>query len=296
MRYESNDLWHYGIPKMHWGQRRFQNADGTLTPEGRERYRKKDSGDSLLKKAENLGRDSRKKGPTSQGPSPDGHTYRKKDSGNSVLDKIENLGRNSRKGGLARGMGKTAGGVYDKDDGSKDMERLQKDAKKDAEDMARAKAYYGEGAGNRRKQIKNRISERMKDPDYKAEYEKQLAAQDMSKHQKAANRERKVEDAKNSAKKVGRGLKNLLLGFGSASMTAVAIYSIAKMTGADKKIAEYGKKAIKDVISKAKGMKKPSVKDYNWHSNDGARASSNRPNHSTQRRPWIDDQGGIHVK
>lgn len=31
-------LAHYGIPKMKWGFRRFQNKDGSLTPEGRKRY------------------------------------------------------------------------------------------------------------------------------------------------------------------------------------------------------------------------------------------------------------------
>ena len=38
MRYESEFLAHYGIPKMRWGHRRFQNEDGSLTAEGRERY------------------------------------------------------------------------------------------------------------------------------------------------------------------------------------------------------------------------------------------------------------------
>lgn len=33
-----NYLRHYGIPGMKWGVRRFQNPDGSLTPEGRERY------------------------------------------------------------------------------------------------------------------------------------------------------------------------------------------------------------------------------------------------------------------
>ena len=31
-------LAHFGIPGMKWGQRRFQNEDGTLTPEGKRRY------------------------------------------------------------------------------------------------------------------------------------------------------------------------------------------------------------------------------------------------------------------
>lgn len=36
-----NELKHWGILGMHWGIRRFQNPDGSLTPEGRERYLKK---------------------------------------------------------------------------------------------------------------------------------------------------------------------------------------------------------------------------------------------------------------
>lgn len=31
-------LKHYGVPHMSWGKRRFQNPDGSLTPEGREHY------------------------------------------------------------------------------------------------------------------------------------------------------------------------------------------------------------------------------------------------------------------
>lgn len=38
--YENDELKHWGILGMHWGVRRYQNEDGTLTPEGRERYLK----------------------------------------------------------------------------------------------------------------------------------------------------------------------------------------------------------------------------------------------------------------
>lgn len=33
-----NELYHYGIKGMHWGVRRFQNADGSYTAAGRARY------------------------------------------------------------------------------------------------------------------------------------------------------------------------------------------------------------------------------------------------------------------
>lgn len=36
--WEDNYLAHYGIQKQRWGVRRFQNKDGSLTPEGRRRY------------------------------------------------------------------------------------------------------------------------------------------------------------------------------------------------------------------------------------------------------------------
>ena len=33
-----NELYHYGIKGQHWGERRFQNEDGSLTSAGKERY------------------------------------------------------------------------------------------------------------------------------------------------------------------------------------------------------------------------------------------------------------------
>ena len=36
----SNELCHHGILGMKWGIRRYQNADGTLTPKGKKRYNK----------------------------------------------------------------------------------------------------------------------------------------------------------------------------------------------------------------------------------------------------------------
>lgn len=45
-----DELMHYGIRGQKWGIRRFQNPDGTLTPEGRERYSKSTRSYELSKK------------------------------------------------------------------------------------------------------------------------------------------------------------------------------------------------------------------------------------------------------
>lgn len=39
----TDELQHWGIPGMKWGQRRYQNKDGSLTPAGVKRYRKLDA-------------------------------------------------------------------------------------------------------------------------------------------------------------------------------------------------------------------------------------------------------------
>jgi hypothetical protein len=36
-----DELMHFGVKGMHWGQRRYQNDDGSLTPAGKARYGKK---------------------------------------------------------------------------------------------------------------------------------------------------------------------------------------------------------------------------------------------------------------
>ena len=121
-------------------------------------------------------------------------------------------------------------------------------AKKDAKEYARAKMYYGEGAGNRRKLIKATVNERSKDPKYKAEFERRLSEQDMSKHASAAKRERTVKTAGKTTAKTARGLVNAAMGnIGRASATAAAIYTIAHATGADKKVAEYAKVQLKNL-------------------------------------------------
>lgn len=49
---ETNILLHYGIKGMKWGIRRYQNADGSLTSEGEQRYNR-DKRENAAKKKEN---------------------------------------------------------------------------------------------------------------------------------------------------------------------------------------------------------------------------------------------------
>lgn len=41
--YNSSEFYHHGILGMKWGVRRYQNADGSLTPAGKKRMEKRDS-------------------------------------------------------------------------------------------------------------------------------------------------------------------------------------------------------------------------------------------------------------
>lgn len=61
---------------------------------------------------------------------------------------------------------------------------VKRQAKKDAKEYARAKMFYGEGAGIRRKLINNTVKERSKDPSYKTEFDKAMSQQRMDKHVK----------------------------------------------------------------------------------------------------------------
>ena len=125
-----------------------------------------------------------------------------------------------------------------------------RDAKKDAAEFARAKMFYGEGAGTRRKLIKNTVeSKSKKDPDYKKAFDHHLSSQDMSKHASKARGERKRKDIKKSAGRGIRGTRHILNGnsqYASAATAMVvggALY--AHKTGADKVVLDIGKKLYK---------------------------------------------------
>lgn len=90
---------------------------------------------------------------------------------------------------------------------------VRRKAKKDAKEYTKAKSFYGEGAGTRRKLIKQKVEYNSKNiPGYKEAFDHYVKNTDMSKRANQAVRERKVKDAKNSAGKAVRGVGNILAG------------------------------------------------------------------------------------
>lgn len=79
--------------------------------------------------------------------------------------------------------------------------RTNREARKDAEEFARAKQFYGEGAGTRRKLIKAQVEGKSKrDPTYARAFEEHLQRQDTSTHATKARSERRRKDVKTKTK------------------------------------------------------------------------------------------------
>ena len=131
--------------------------------------------------------------------------------------------------------------------------RTKRMAKKDAKEFAQAKMYYGEGAGNRRKLIKNQVEQRKKDRrGYSEEFEKRLANTNWDKTVSKAKGQRKRKNIKNATTKTARGTVHALAGNTMyASAAAIALVSAAKITGLDKVVVAKGKQAVSSVVRNA---------------------------------------------
>ena len=124
-----------------------------------------------------------------------------------------------------------------------------REARKDAEEFARAKAFFGEGAGTRRKLIKGTVEGKSKkDPAYKKAFDKHLADQDSSRHVSKAKGERKRADAKKTTGKFIRGTRHILNGNTQYASAVVALTVggalWAHKKGIDKVIFNAGKKTL----------------------------------------------------
>lgn len=90
--------------------------------------------------------------------------------------------------------------------------KINKMAKKDAEEFTRAKLYFGEGAGTRRKLIKAKIEERSKDRLYKKALDYHVKKTDLAKRANQAKNQRKRTDVTKTVKKTARksGLNDIV--------------------------------------------------------------------------------------
>lgn len=137
----------------------------------------------------------------------------------------------------------------------KDIPRAtRRDAAKDAKEAAEAKMFYGEGAGTRRKRIKQVVESRSRDEAYKKAYDYYYKNQDMAKAAVRTRQERKVKDATKAVTKTTRGLINKYMGtMATVSASAATIYAVAHYTGIDKQVAKYAKQSVDSLLKKFNG-------------------------------------------
>lgn len=131
--------------------------------------------------------------------------------------------------------------------------KTERDAGKDAAEFAKAKMYYGQGAGVRRRLIKNTVESKSKDKAYKESFERQLSGQNMAKAASQAKSKRKRTDTVQGVAKTSRGVVNVLKGnmqFASAaSIMLVGAATYAHSSGADKMLLDFGKRTVSSLAT-----------------------------------------------
>jgi hypothetical protein len=130
--------------------------------------------------------------------------------------------------------------------------KVNRQAKKDATEHARAKMFYGDGAGTRRKLIKAKVEAKSKqNPDYKKAFDHHLANQDLGRHADKAKGERRRKDVQATTGKAARSINRHINGpfaGGIAAVTAVAAYGYVHSKGYDAYAAQVGKNFIENLL------------------------------------------------
>lgn len=132
--------------------------------------------------------------------------------------------------------------------------RTNRQAKKDAKEYTKAKMYYGEGAGTRRKLINKTVEAKAKrDPSYKKAFDAHVENTDYAKRAQQARSQRKSTDTKNTVVKTGKQVSHALrgnsqyAGFGAMAVAAAGTY--AWKNGGGDFIRQNGSKAVSKVVS-----------------------------------------------
>lgn len=119
-----------------------------------------------------------------------------------------------------------------------------KEARRDAEEFARAQMFYGEGAGTRRKLIQATVDSKIaRDPEYARVFREEIAKQDMADHAFKARKERKRKDTSQTVSKNVRGiLSGQNQGVNASVLVIGTVVYYAHKYGIDKKIADATRK------------------------------------------------------
>ena len=129
--------------------------------------------------------------------------------------------------------------------------KTRNQAHKDAQETARSKMYYGEGAGVRRRNINSVVRQRSKDPTYKKAFDEAYAKQDMGKARRVAERQRKTTDRTEPIKTgVSRGMKKAVRA-GSNAITFAATAAAGAAASYYLRHPEEGKAMVNHIVNQA---------------------------------------------
>lgn len=129
---------------------------------------------------------------------------------------------------------------------------IERKARRDAREYARAQMYYGDGAGIRRKHISATVESRAKlSPTYAQVFHAELARQDMAEHAAKARGERTRKDV---GEAVSHNAKALVGGkyesVNGAILIAIVTGYFVHTTGLDQKIYDKGRELHAKVKNK----------------------------------------------
>lgn len=126
------------------------------------------------------------------------------------------------------------------------MTSIKREAIKDADEYAKAKMFYGEGAGIRRRLINQTVQFKIANiPGYDAAFQQELSKQDFAKLSRSARRERRRIDALATANKNGKALvRGDFRALSLPILALVGVGYVAHQTGYDKKALHYTQREV----------------------------------------------------
>lgn len=125
--------------------------------------------------------------------------------------------------------------------------RVDREARKDAQELVRAKAYYGKGAGTRRKLINQTIEGKQKRiPGYKEALDAHISNQDTSVHAAKAVKERNRTDRNEKNKQRAGAIARRATG----EMGTQAAFVAAGLAGAAFLKSDRGQRVMKTAVKK----------------------------------------------